>query len=176
MTFNRVFLHTWVLKTRPIKRNTHHFFKPNCRKLQNNSKNVGLKIGSKGPQKLGPFFLLFLMRKTLSSGQTWFLRPYFPLVRGMFLLRSVLRFSFRALEVPESRVRKRSFSLTKICWPAVLPNPTEVPRHTSLLWKEMKTNLLLRCFVCEQSFEWAKFDSATSWTLHFGFAFQLPDC
>ena len=44
------------------------------------------------------FFSLFLMRKRLSSGQKWFLRPYFPLIRGMFLLRSGLRFSFRALE------------------------------------------------------------------------------
>ena len=55
------------------------------------------------------FFSLFLMRKRLSSGQKWFLRPYFPLIRGMFLLRSGLRFSFRALEVPEPRVRKRPY-------------------------------------------------------------------
>ena len=59
------------------------------------------------------FFSLFLMRKRLSSGQKWFLRPYFPLIRGMFVFRSGLRFSFRALVVPEPRVRKRSFSLTK---------------------------------------------------------------
>ena len=32
-------------------------------------------------------------------------------IRGMFLLRSGLRFSFRALEVPEPRVRKMSLSL-----------------------------------------------------------------
>ena len=38
------------------------------------------------------------MRKRLSSDQKWFLRPYFPLIRSMFLLRSGLRFSFRALE------------------------------------------------------------------------------
>ena len=38
------------------------------------------------------FFSLFLMRKRLSSGQKWFLRPYFPLIRGMFLLRSSLNF------------------------------------------------------------------------------------
>ena len=88
---------------------------PNFRKLQDDSKNVSLKIGSKVPQKLGPFFSLFLMRKTLSSGQKWFLRPYFPLIRGMFLLRSGLRFSFRALEVPEPRVRKRPLSL--LIWP-----------------------------------------------------------
>ena len=55
------------------------------------------------------FFSLFLMRKRLSSGQKWFLRPYFPLIRGMFLLRSGLRFSFLALEVPEPRVRKRPY-------------------------------------------------------------------
>ena len=54
------------------------------------------------------FFSLFLMRKRLSSGQKWFLRPYFPLNRGIFLLGSGLRFSFRTLEVPEPRVRKRS--------------------------------------------------------------------
>ena len=54
------------------------------------------------------------MRKRLSSGQKWFLRPYFPLIRGMFVFRSGLRFSFRALEVPEPRVRKRSLSLTKM--------------------------------------------------------------
>ena len=68
-----------------------------------------LKIGQRGLFELGPFFSLFLMRKTLSSGQKWFLRPYFPLIRGMFLLRSGLRFSFWALEVPEPRVRKRPY-------------------------------------------------------------------
>ena len=55
------------------------------------------------------------MRKRLSSGQKWFLRPYFPLIRGMFV-KSGLRFSFRALEVPEPRVRNKSLtnkSLTK---------------------------------------------------------------
>ena len=54
------------------------------------------------------FFSLFLMRKRLSSGQKWFLRPYFPLIRGMFILKSGLRFLFWALEVPKPRVRKRS--------------------------------------------------------------------
>ena len=74
-----------------------------------------LKIGQQALFEFGPFFSLFLMRKTLSSGQKWFLRPYFPLIRGMFLLRSGLRFSFRALEVPEPKVRKRPFFLLK--WP-----------------------------------------------------------
>ena len=54
-----------------------------------------------------------VLRKLLSSGQKWFLKPYFPLIRGMFVFRSGLRFSFRALEVPQPRVRKRPFSLTK---------------------------------------------------------------
>ena len=49
------------------------------------------------------FFSLFLARKRLSSGQKWFLRPYSPLIRGMFVFRCGLRFSFRALKVPEPR-------------------------------------------------------------------------
>ena len=64
----------------------------------------------------GPFFSLFLMRKTLSSGQKWFLRPYFPLIGGMFLLRSGLRFSFRPLQVPEPRVRKRPLSPSTVAF------------------------------------------------------------
>ena len=97
-----------VLRTRLRKQITKNSL---VAKFYHDSKNVSLKIGSRGPQKLGPFSSLFLMRKTLSSGQKWFLRPYFPLIRGMFLLRSGLRFSFRALEVPEPRVRKRPLSL-----------------------------------------------------------------
>ena len=53
-----------------------------------------LKIGQRGNFELGPLFSLFLMRKTLSSGQKWFLRPYFPLIRVMFLLRVVLDYCF----------------------------------------------------------------------------------
>ena len=60
------------------------------------------------------------MRNRLSSGQKRFLKPYFPLIRGMFLLRSGLRFSFQALEVPEPRVRKRPFSLTKMAFSSLL--------------------------------------------------------
>ena len=55
------------------------------------------------------FFSLLLMRKRLSGGQKWFLKPYFPLIRGMFVFRSGLRFLFWALEVPEPRVRKRPY-------------------------------------------------------------------
>ena len=66
------------------------------------------KIGPLGPKEKIDFFSFFLMRKRLSSGQKWFLRPYFPLIRGMFLLKSGLWFSFRALPVPEPRLNKRS--------------------------------------------------------------------
>ena len=51
------------------------------------------------------FFSLLLMR--ISNGQKWFLRPFFALIRGMFLLKNGLRLSFQALEVPEPRGRKR---------------------------------------------------------------------
>ena len=48
---------TWILKTRLIKKNTNHFFsRKSCRKLQNHSKNVSLKIGTTSPQKLSQIF------------------------------------------------------------------------------------------------------------------------
>ena len=81
--------------------------------LQFQTTKKNFKIGPLGPKEKINFFSFFLMRKRLSSGQKWFLRPYFPLIRGMFVFRSGLRFSFRALEVPQPRVRKRPFSLTK---------------------------------------------------------------
>ena len=71
-------------------------------KNQNDSENVSLKIGPCPPKKLSSFFSLFLMRKPLLSGQKWFLRPYFPLIRGTFLLRSGLRFSFGFQAIPFS--------------------------------------------------------------------------
>ena len=56
-----------------------------------------IKIGPlKGFEKKA-FFSLSLMRKRLSGGQNWFLKPYFPLIRGIFVFRSGLRFSFWAL-------------------------------------------------------------------------------
>ena len=36
-------------------------------------------------------FLTFPHEKRLSSGQKWFLRPYLPLIRGMFVMRSGVR-------------------------------------------------------------------------------------
>ena len=74
-----------------------------------------IKIGPLPSFEKKALFSLLLMRKRLSSGQKRFLRPYFPLIRGMFVLISGLRFLFRPLEVPEPRVRKRPFSLTKKC-------------------------------------------------------------
>ena len=50
------------------------------------------------------------MRKRLSGGQKWFLKTYFRQIRGMFVSRSGLRFSFQALEVPKPRVRKGPLS------------------------------------------------------------------
>ena len=48
---------TWVLKARLIEKKYPSFLlMPNFRKLQDNSKNVSLKIGSRVPQKLGHFF------------------------------------------------------------------------------------------------------------------------
>ena len=77
--------------------------------------------------KLCPVCSLFLLRKWLSSAQKWSLRPYFPLIRGMFVFRSGLRFSFWALEVPEPRVRKRPLSPTNrsfsSLWVRALPVP-----------------------------------------------------
>ena len=111
-TFSGFNLHlfTWVLKGSVIeKKHPSFLLMPNCHKLREDSKNVSFKIGSWGPQKLGPFSHFSSWEKRLSSGQKWFLRQYFPLIRGIFLLKSGLRFSFRALEVPEPRVRKRPY-------------------------------------------------------------------
>ena len=47
---------TWVLKTRLIeKKHPKILFRPNCQKLQDNSKNVNLKIRSKGLFEKSPF-------------------------------------------------------------------------------------------------------------------------
>ena len=71
------------------------------------------------------------MRKRLSSGQKWFLKPYFPLIRGMFVFRSGLRFLFRALEVPEPRVRKRPLSLTNRAFSSLSVRALPVPKRKS---------------------------------------------
>ena len=48
------------------------------------------------------------MKKTISSGRNWFLRPYFPFIRGIFVLRNSLRFLFRALEVPKTENEEKA--------------------------------------------------------------------
>ena len=123
--------------------------------MQDDSKNVSLKIGSKVPQKLGPFFSLFLIRLTLSSGQKWFLRPYFPLIRGTFLLKSGLRFSFWALEVPEPRVRKRHLHFQN--WLSTPYNiPPSPPIYCLHLWtsfiQKFRKNQYHRLIVLSESF------------------------
>ena len=82
---------------------------------------INLKIGQRGNFEKIDFFSFFLMRKRLSSGQKWFLRPYFPLIRGMFVFSGGLRFSFQALKVPKPRVRKKAFSLTKMTFFSLWP-------------------------------------------------------
>ena len=100
--YRTVALPTWVLKTRLIeKKHPKILFQPNCRKLQDDSKNVSLKIGIRGPKKLGPFFSLFLMRKSLSMCQNWFLRQFLQLI--MFLMRSGLSLFFQALQKRRAR-------------------------------------------------------------------------
>ena len=59
------------------------------------------------------FFSLFLMRKRLSSGQKWFLRPYFPLISEIFVFRSGLRFSFQGTESEEKVILDLFLTLRK---------------------------------------------------------------
>ena len=66
-------------------------------------------------------------RKRLSICQKWFLRPYFPLIRGVFVFRSGLRFSFWALEVRESKVRKTPLSLTEMAFSSLSGQALPVP-------------------------------------------------
>ena len=97
------------------------------RKFCADFKYVNLKIELLQIFEKKSFSSLFLMRKPLSSDQKWFLRPYFPLIRGMFLLRSGLRFLFRALEVPDPRVRKRPLSLTNRAFSSLSVRALPVP-------------------------------------------------
>ena len=91
-------------------------------------KYVNLKIELLQIFEKKSFSSLFLMRKPLSSDQKWFLRPYFPLIRGMFVFRSGLRFLFRALEVPEPRVRKWPLSPTNRAFSSLSVRALPVPK------------------------------------------------
>ena len=60
--------------------------------------------------------------------------PYFPPIRGIFLLRSGLRSSFRALKMPQPWVKKRSLSLTKMAFSSLsVRNKNLRPIWTGLL-------------------------------------------
>ena len=113
------------------KKITIIFLKPNFRKLQNNFKNVSLRIGSSVPQKLGPFFSLFLMRKTLSSGLFLTLgsgtstagnenlRPLLnrnvPLISGKYGLRNLRNFDHWKVFFSWGKVRKRALTFEVPC-------------------------------------------------------------
>ena len=90
---------TWVLNMHREKKITHSKFFDFRSKNVNRNRFQEIKIGPWEGFEKKAFFSLFLMRKRLSGGQKWFLRPYFPLIKGIFVFRSGLRFSFRALEV-----------------------------------------------------------------------------
>ena len=86
-----------------LKKNTHHFFKPNYGKLQNDSKNVSHKIGSKRPRKLGPILvsesgLFFTLGSGTSRARNKNLRPLLnrniPLISAKYGLRN----HFQSLE------------------------------------------------------------------------------
>ena len=47
----------------------NHIFKPNCWKLQNDSKIVSLKIGCKGPQKIKRFLCFYIIKSVTRKGQ-----------------------------------------------------------------------------------------------------------
>ena len=66
------------------RKNTHYFLMPNFRKLQDDSKNVSLKIGSRVPQKLGHFSHFSSWEKRLSSGKSGFWGHIFHLLGVCF--------------------------------------------------------------------------------------------
>ena len=53
---------------------------------------------------------------------------HFPLIRDIILLRSGLRFLFRALELPGPRLRKRLLSHTKMAFSSLLVQALPVPK------------------------------------------------
>ena len=61
------------------------------------------------PVKRYTIYWIFRNWRFHSVVKSGFLGPHFPLIRGMFVFRSGVRFLFGALEVPEPRVRKRRF-------------------------------------------------------------------
>ena len=109
-------------------------------------KYVNLKIELLQIFEKKSFSSLFLMRKPLSSDQKWFLRPYFPLIGGIFVLKSGLRFLFWALEVPIRKVRKRPFFTLKPYYH--LPISKKIHRDTFFFSQSMLLPLVLEHLHC----------------------------
>ena len=68
----------WVLKTRQIEKRPKNSILANLSKIVRRfqkCKALNRAMIASGKKH---FFSPFLMRKPLSSGQNWFLRPYFP--------------------------------------------------------------------------------------------------
>ena len=64
---------TWALKTGPIERRTRNSRSfGSCKTIP---KKVNLKVGRWGLFEIRPFYSVFLMRKPLSKGRKWLLRP-----------------------------------------------------------------------------------------------------
>ena len=68
--------------------------------------------------KIHPWWDFLMRKRLLSSGQKWFLRPYFPLIKGMFPLISSLRFS---------RMWGRTLSLTSVAFSSLSVRALPVP-------------------------------------------------
>ena len=107
----------------------HHFCGPLLRgRPQNTSYWIfAVKGGGRGGTPNSAISYTCMLR--------WFLRPYLPLIGGIFLLGSGFRVSFWALEVPEPRVRP--LSLTNMAFSSLsvrtLPVPeTKIYDHFSI--------------------------------------------
>ena len=92
--------HTWMQNMHQEEKIIHgNFFDFRAQKCIYRIGFQEIKIRPWEDFELGPFFSPFLMRKRLSSGQKWFLRPYFPLIKRMFAFRSGLRFFPHSKEI-----------------------------------------------------------------------------
>ena len=97
-------------------------------------------MGSRGLLEIRPLFSLFLMKKPLFRGQKWLLRPYFPLIRCIFvLLKSGLTFSLRSPEVPN--LKMIFLAVTSYQLSVVQMNPNDSP---SLTWIFCNMRIYLR--------------------------------
>ena len=81
----------------------------------------------------------------------------------MFLLRSGLRFSFRALEVPELRVRKRSFSFAKLTFSSLSVRPLVASKIESNF--RVGLNILCRSLPYHSNKRIALFTLSSFWSV-----------